>query len=293
MLMRDIDYIELGGTLFVPGIHKDLQAIVEGEKYPNIKSVLIDTEDGISENSLPEVMEGIKSLLLKDLKYTPFVFVRPRDTRVLKELLTYTHITRVDGFILPKFSLDNAKEYLDILKESRHYIMPSIEGRELFNPSKLIELRDIILEHKEKVLLVRFGLEDMLRQLKMRRRCDDNVFDISTTSSVLGNFISAFKSSGFCISGGVYPCFKDSEGFTKDVLRDLKEGLFSKTIIHPSQIELLNELYRVSQSEFDEALEIYNSKEALFSQNEKMAEVLTMSPWAEDIIKRAEIYGVY
>ena len=293
MLMRSIEYIELGATLFVPGIHKDLEDIVSGKKYPNVKSVLIDTEDGINQESLPNALEAIKTFLEKDLKLLPFVFIRPRDTDVLKKLLSEENISKIDGFILPKFSLDNAKEYLEILKDSKHYIMPSIEGRELFNQTQLLELKELLLKQKEKIILIRFGLEDMLKQLKMRRGCDDNIFDISATSTVVGNFIATFKSSGFCISGGVYPCFKDSDGFTKDVLRDLKEGLFSKTIIHPSQIELTNELYRVSQSEFDEALEICKSDDAMFSQTGKMAEVVTMSPWAQDIIKRAEVYGVY
>lgn len=289
--MRNIDYIELGATLFVPAVHENLQEVVSGKKYPNLKSVLIDTEDSIKENDVEIALNALKALL-ENLDVTKvLVFVRPRNIKVLKEILKYENIQKVDGFILPKFSLSNAIEYLEILKDKPFYFMPSIEGNELFDTQKLYELRDILLGYQEQILLVRFGLEDMLRQLKMRRKCEDSIFDFASTSSVMGDFISVFKSSGFEISGGVYPCFNDSEGFIRDVKRDLKEGLFSKTIIHPNQIDLTNEIYRVSALEFDEALQICESTEVIFAQDSKMAETTTMSPWAKEIIKRAEVYG--
>lgn len=291
--MREIDYIELGATLFIPATHKDLLAVVSGVKYKNLKSVLIDFEDSVKDDEILKAMQNFDTLFEKPKKYKKFIFIRPRNVEMLKKLLIHEHISAVDGFILPKFSLTNAKEYLDILEDTTFFIMPSIEGSELFNQAELLMLKDILLEHKDRIILVRFGLEDMLKQLCLRRKCSESIFDFASTSVVMGNFISIFKSSGFAISGGVYPCFKDSDGFIKDVKRDLKEGLFSKTIIHPSQIELSNELYKVTQKEFDEALEIYESESAIFSQDGKMAEVTTMSPWAENIIKRAEVYGVY
>jgi citrate lyase beta subunit len=94
------------------------------------------------------------------------------------------------------------------------------------------------------------------------------------------------------VSGGVYPCFKDVDGFVKDAKRDLKEGLFSKTIIHPSQIEPLNELYKVSKLAFEEAQEIEASDKKVFAQNGKMAETLTMKNYSSEILSRAKIYGI-
>ncbi|MBU1990109.1 HpcH/HpaI aldolase/citrate lyase family protein [bacterium] len=293
--MNRINYIELGATLFVPATHKDLSKIISKEKYPDLKSVLIDTEDGIdalNSESLPHAMERIENLLDTCTKSRLLVFIRPKNTDVLKKMLALKSIRKIDGFILPKFSLSNAQEYMQILKDTEFSIMPSIEGEELFSQRQLFELRDILLQHKEKIILVRFGLEDMLRQLGMRRGCEESVFDFSSTSNVLGSFIAIFKSSGFAVSGGVYPCFRDYEGFLRDVQRDLKEGLFSKTIIHPNQIVPTHESYRVTQTEFDEAVEIYTSKESVFNQNKKMAEKGTMFPHATEIIKRAEVYGI-
>ncbi len=290
--MNKINYIELGATLFIPATHKDLEAVVCKNKYPQLKSVLIDTEDGINSESLDAAFKAIEKLLKIYEKKKLIVFIRPRSIVALEDFLKLKNINKIDGFILPKFSLSNAQDYFSLLKDYDFLVMPSIEGEELFNQNSLYELRTFLLQNRENILLVRFGLEDMLRQLKMKRSCEESIFDFSATSYILGGFISTFKSAGFAISGGVYPCFKDDDGFIKDVKRDLKEGLFSKTIIHPRQIKLTNELYRVTKEELEDALEISQNSEAVFNQNDKMAEVVTMKPQAQEIILRAEVYGV-
>jgi citrate lyase beta subunit len=290
--MRKLNYIELGATLFVPATHKELESIVCKAKYPALKSLVIDFEDGIKEEEYALALKRIASLLPLMQGSRAFIFVRPRDTKGLEALLGLKAIENITGFILPKFSLGNAKEYLSLLQDTQHYIMPSIEGKELFNYAQLMELKELLLTNKQKILLVRFGLEDMLKQLGIRRKCDESIFDFAATNVALGNFIGIFKSSGFALSGGVYPCYKDDDGFRKDVIRDLKEGLFSKTIIHPNQIALSDELYKVTKEDFDEAVEILNTQKAIFSQNSKMAERQTMLPHAKEIILRAEIYGL-
>ncbi len=291
-MKRITNYIELGGTLFIPAVHKNLEPIVSKTKYPQLRSLVIDFEDGLNEIELQNAYEHVVSVLAKVTEHSPFIFIRPRDEEHLQRLLEIENIENIDGFILPKFSLTNGVKYLQVLERTDFCVMPSIERKELFDIEKLQQLKEIILTHKHKVLLVRFGLEDMLRQLSMRRNCNESIFDFSVGNVVLGNLIAIFKSEGIAISGGVYPCFKDEAGFERDVIRDLREGLFGKTIIHPAQIELLNELYKVTKEEFEEAQEILQSDEVVFNQNNKMAEQKTMSNHSEFILKRAEVYGI-
>ena len=290
--MRKINYIALGGTLFIPASHKNLHSIVSGEKYKGLRSLVIDFEDGLEESVFSEAMQKLSRILSCVHSSSPFIFLRAKSVEHLAELLKMKNIEQVDGFVLAKFSLANADKYLQLLRDKAFYILPSIEGEELFHHEKLHQLREKILSLKEQVLVVRFGLEDMLRQLSMRRECGESIFDFALTSSVIGNFIATFKSTGFGVSGGVYPCFKDNEGFLRDVKRDLKEGLYSKTIIHPLQIEPLNELYKVTKKEYEEAKEIVESKKKLFTLNDKMAEKPTMLAHAKIILQRARLYGV-
>ena len=287
-----IDYIDLGATLFVPSTHKNLPQILKREKYPNLKSIVIDAEDGINDDELEDAKNIINNILKNYQKTNLLVFIRPREADTLKEFLGYENIDKIDGFILPKFSLDNADAYLELLSKSKHSFMPSIEGSELFDTDALKELREKISNYKERVILVRFGLEDMLRQLSMKRSCEYSIFDYAVCASVLGNFLAVFKSSGFAVSGGVYPCFENKKSFIKDVKRDLKEGLFSKTIIHPSQIDLVHDIYKVSELELQDAKKILDEHRAVINLDGKMGEVKTMSPYSKEIIKRAEVYGI-
>ena len=290
--MKALTSIQLGASLFIPAAFNSLNAVVNEAKYPELKSLVIDFEDGLNERDLELAEKNLQTTLSNFTSSAAFIFIRPRDTKHLKKLLKFDGIEKITGFVLAKFSLLNAAEYLELLSQTQHYIMPSIEGGELFEQSKLLKLREILLANKQKVLLVRFGLEDMLKALRLQRNCEDSIFDFSATSYVLGGFIAAFKSVGFDISGGVYPCFKDEDGFIRDVKRDLKEGLTSKTIIHPSQIKLTNRLYRVSQKELSEAEEIVLSENVVFAQEGKMAEKTTMITRATEILLRAKVYGV-
>jgi len=290
--MKKIQALELGGTLFVPALMKDIDSIISGKKYPSLKSIVIDTEDSINDDDIEKALESLRNTLVKLKKSSLLVFIRPRNINILEEILQYKNIDKIQGFILPKFSLKNADNYLFLLQKTEYMIMPSIEGKELFEQSKLIKLRKKILPLKEQVILIRFGLEDMLRQLKMRRECDESIFDMSVGSNVLGNFLAVFKGSSFDVSGGVYPCFKNKNGFIKDVKRDLKEGLISKTIIHPNQIQPFNEFYKVTQTQFDEATSIVESKKAVFARNGKMLETTTMQEHSKVILQRAKLYGV-
>ena len=292
VFMKKINYIELGATLFIPANHKNLQDVAFGIKYQALKSLLIDLEDSVSEIDLEEGIKKLKDTLYSLEKKKLFIFVRPRDSKNLKQLLQLENIQKIDGFILPKFSLANSSEYLSLLEKTDFSFMPSIEGSELFDMSKLIKLKDNLVPYKDKVILVRFGLEDMLRQLKMKRKADESIFDFSVTSSILGQFLSIFKSAGFGVSGGVYPYFQDEKGFIKDALRDLKEGLFTKTIIHPNQIEPLNKIYKVKEQELDDALEIVFNDKAIFNQDGKMAEKTTMTPYSQDIVTKSFVYGI-
>ena len=290
--MKKINFLELGATLFVPATHKNLQSILSGEKYPVLKSVVVDMEDGIAEEFLEGALEVLKELLRSYRRGDLLVFLRPNSVKTLQEILFYDNILEIDGFVLPKFGLQNAKEYLNILEPFDFFIMPSIEGEELFCEHKLHELKDIFLDSSLHIELVRFGLEDMFRQLRMKNRCETSPFDVGALSHTLSRFIAIFKSAGFGVSGGVYRCFNDSDGFVKSVERDIFEGLMTKTIIHPNQIELAHNVYKVTQEEFNEALEIIKREDAVFAQDSQMMERVTMTPYAQEIILRAEIYGI-
>ena len=285
---QPIDALELGGTLFVPASHKHLEAVLSGNKYPELRSVVIDFEDGLASTDRPQALHRLNDILENLQEVKLLRFIRPQNPQMLKTFLQQKNIDRIDGFILPKFGLDNAAEYLSIVQNFQ--FMPSIEGKELFDIQQLQRLRDILLHHQEQIICIRFGAEDMLRQLELRRTTT-SLYDMLAPAQVIANLITTFKPHGFNISAPVYPDFSDAEGFTKEVAYELQNGLLSKTIIHPNQIEPMNELYRVTHQELNEAKTILSKYDGVLNIKGKMGEVKTQKSWSEFTIFRNSIYN--
>lgn len=296
--MREIDALELGATLFIPADHKYLEAVAHSEKFPQLRSVVFDTEDGLDADALDEALERIERLL-RELRPSRLLrFIRPRDVEVLQRLLGFEAIDRIDGFILPKLGLNNSKTYLKTLfpngpESSGTRFMPSIEGLELFDTSALRALRDLLLPYREHIIAVRLGAEDMLSQLSLRRDCGDSLYEMAVPSQVIASMVKTFKPYGFDIAAPVFTCYKDTIAFEHEVRRDLREGMVSKTIIHPDQIASLEYAYRVPENVLTEARELLESKKAVFAQDGKMAERATNRSWAERVLRRAELYGTH
>jgi len=288
--------LDLGGTLFVPASHKNLLNTAAGTKFEALRSMVIDFEDGLDEDKIDKGFTQLKKLLLAPKPKKLLRFIRPKNPKILEKLYKLDNIKNIDGFILPKFGLKNANTYLNIIQrqkpEGPYTFMPSIEGEELFDITKLQKLKALLLPYKKDIILIRFGAEDMMQQLGLRRRCDTSLFDMSASCNVLGNLISCFKPEGFEISGAVYHCFQDEKGFKEDIARDIKEGFCTKTIIHPNQITTLNQAYRVTQEDVSEAEKIMGTTLSVFNLEGTMGEKSTMTPWAQTILKRATLYGI-
>jgi len=293
---QPIHVLELGGTLFVPASHKNLEKILSGEKYPELRSIVIDFEDGLASADRTQALTHLP-LLLKSLQKTKLLrFIRPQNEKMLKKLLQYENIEKIDGFILPKFNLDNAETYLKVFqnatfKTKNFKFMPSIEGKELFDPLKLQKLREILLPYQKEIVCIRFGAQDMLRQLDLKQK--GSLYSMLVPSQVIANVISTFKPYDFEISAPVYPDFSDIDGFTQEIQYELQNGLTSKTIIHPSQIAPLNALYQVSRTEEQEAKIILEKEDGVVNLEGKMGERKTQKPWAEQILKRVKSFGIY
>ncbi|MGB6019296.1 MAG: HpcH/HpaI aldolase/citrate lyase family protein, partial [Sulfurimonadaceae bacterium] len=189
---QSIHALELGGTLFIPASHKNLDAVLSGEKYPDLRSVVIDFEDGLSSADRPEALANL-DLTLTKLEETKLLrFIRPQDPQMLKALLEQKGMDKLDGFILPKFGLNNADDYLSHFpvpiphSPFPWHFMPSIEGEELFDMQKLRQLRGILLLHQEQIICIRFGAEDMFRQLGLRRTTT-SLYDMLAPAQVIAN----------------------------------------------------------------------------------------------------------
>jgi len=78
----------------------------------------------------------------------------------------------------------------------------------------------------------------------------------------------------------------------QELTQDVGLGLVGKTVIHPTQIPLVHQAYRVPASILDEAQAILDSEaKAVFKYNNTMLEPATHRAWAAEVIKRATVFG--
>ncbi|GEM44403.1 HpcH/HpaI aldolase/citrate lyase family protein [Deinococcus cellulosilyticus] len=284
--------LELGASLYVPGTHAQLQAIVNGEKYPFLRSVILCTEDAVLPQHLPEALHNI-SQALKGMRESHLkVFIRPRNIPVLQTLLDMEGIEQVQGFVLPKVEPQNLPLWMGTLKGTSFHIMPTLETRIVFDRGALDELRSMLLAQQHRVLSLRIGGNDLLSLLNMRRSRGVSAYQ-TPLGALINQLVLQFKPYGFNLSAPVYDFTDDPETLIQETRMDLQSGLFGKTAIHPSQVPVIESLYRVSGVDLEMAQAILApDAPAVFKLGDAMCEPATHSNWAHQMMDRFQVYGV-
>lgn len=287
----------LGATLYVPADRTDLLQIATGGKYPHLRSVIFCLEDAVSESSVPAALENLRLLAAQlatmagTAQARPIILVRPRHAAMLKVIASMKGADQIAGFVLPKITAESLDEYLDALQSDQHCIMPTIETREAFDFEAMKALRSKLLLIKDRVALVRIGGNDLLRTIGGRRSKNRTIYD-GPMSSIIANLVTTFVPYGFLLSAPVCDNFSDLDLLQEEVELDLDHGLFTKSAIHPNQVDLIHNLYKVSAEELISARAILDTKApAVFSINGAMMEPATHTDWAKNIITRSEIFG--
>lgn len=285
----------IGAPLYVPANRRDILAIANGEKLPELRAVIFCTEDAVSAS---EVDESLVHLRLYLQGFRPIAgrrrFIRARNPEILLRLLDMPHIDRIDGFVLPKFTLRNLPAYLHVLHDTPFDIMPTLETRETFDPGAMRELRDALLQEagENKVPVLRIGGNDLLNLLGIRRPRGLTVYD-TPLGSVIAQLVTIFKPFGFSLSAPVFEYLDDQETLLREIRIDLAHGLTGKTAIHPQQVPLIEACYRVDREDIDMAhCLLDNDMPAVFKMHGAMCEVSTHRRWAEEITLRRMLFGV-
>lgn len=285
---------KLGASLYVPAIRRDLVDIANGVKYPRLRSVIFCTEDALAQRDLPLALTNLSRCLPRFSDTAILRFIRARNPAVLGHLLRLDGIERVDGFVVPKLTQYNMDSYFGPLLDTGFKVMATLETREALDHAEMSALRHKLLasEHRDRVLALRIGGNDLLRLLGIRRPRDRTLY-ATPIGSAIANLVLWFKPYGFNLTAPVFE-YLDQEGLLRDeIQQDLAYGLFGKTAIHPEQIPIIESFYGVKPDELDMAAALLNPESRpVFRSHDAMCEVATHLQWARDMLTRAEIYGV-
>lgn len=259
----------------------------------------------------------------------PLMFIRVRSPEHLNEVgQEFTDVLELlTGFVFPKFDTKVADSYFQIFNRIKEncatplYACPILEGPEIIEREKRLSslkfIRKVLDENRESVLNIRLGATDLLGLYRLRREVNFTIYEISIMKDCIGDIVNFFcrKESPYVVSGGVWEFFPSAalreqlsprellehptqKKLVEEVRLDMFNGLWGKTAIHPTQLFPIQANYIISYENYQDALDIVSDQCSIHGATNskfanKMNEYKPHRFWANKILTRARIYGVF
>lgn len=318
-MKNNILYYSIGALLYCPANKKSVADSVVQEKFGSKYSLALCLEDTINdrfveeaEQTLIRTINHIYVSYEKNPFYLPKIFVRVRNESQITRLTRAfgDSLQIVTGYILPKFTTENAAAYIQALIQANEtarqklYVMPIYENMAMIDLRRrielLYELKDTLAPIEDLVLNIRVGGNDLCHTFGFRRHADESIHQIQPISQIFSDIITVYGMD-YVVSGPVWEYY-NGPGWEKGLLREINDdklcGFTGKTVIHPNQIPVVNRAYQVSQTDFNDARSILN-----WNQNaneyvsgsltkERMNEYKTHNNWAKKTLFMAEAFGI-
>lgn len=312
-------YYSVGALLYCPANKENLSESVINEKFGKKYSLALCLEDAINDNFVEEAekqliitIKKIYKSLEKKQFYVPKIFIRVRNHNQISKLYSNFEEEKeiITGFIVPKFSLDNSNEYIKSISKinenssKKVFLMPIYESSSIIDLRTRYEilytLKDKLSQIEELVLNIRVGGNDLCHNFGFRRHSDESIHKIKPISDIFSDIITVYGTD-YIVSGPVWEYYSGNN-WEKGLIQEIKDdklcGFIGKTVIHPNQISVVNDAYKVKQTDYEDAKSILNwncktDNYVLGSQtNERMNEYKTHTNWARKILFLADEFGV-
>lgn len=323
---REVLQYAIGGMLYMPATRtKIVQDIIE-QKNLDIKSICLDLEDSIGDDTVEEALIMLRSTLSKlhtaieektlSINALPLIFIRvrnPEQLKTLKNTLSQEQLNVLTGFNFPKFDSSNAAEYIRTFNELQHssltklYFNPILESKNImYKQNRLEELAYIqrkLSGFSDHILNIRVGATDFCNIFGIRRKMNQTIYDINVVADCFADIVNFFGKN-YVISGPVWEYFNSQgerdpwkTGLERELTLDKLNGFFGKTAIHPVQLPVIAKSNIIDEEDYNDAMSIMGMGTGLIgvakdNAGNKMNEVKTHSNWAQKILAIASVYGV-
>lgn len=247
--------------MFVPGHRERMvqRALgLEDFGHSDLDVALLDLEDGVPPGSKDEARRLIAGVLdrARPAGASPLRFVRIRRALSDDGTADLEAIVRpgLDGIMAPKVAGADEIEWLAGELDERERSAGILQGTIRVIPS--IETAAALLEApriagaSERVLGLAFGSEDFALDLGLPTKREGEAADLLYARSAI---VVAAVSAGKVAFDGIWPDIEDATGFRADALRARRLGFTGKTLIHPSQVPVVNETFSPTVEEVAEA----------------------------------------
>lgn len=204
-------YYSVGALLYCPANQKNIAASIASQRFGTKYSLALCLEDTIrddcvaeAEHILTDSLHRLDALAREGEFYMPKIFVRVRNARQIDRLQKGfgTAAKLVMGYILPKFSLENADDYItEIVRANKASAQP-VYTMPIFESPSMIDLRsryDILYALKEKlnqiedkVLNIRVGGNDLCHAFGFRRHDNESIHQIRPVANIFSDIITVY-----------------------------------------------------------------------------------------------------
>jgi citrate lyase beta subunit len=222
---RDVLSVALGATLYAPATRPRLTEDIRKQTTRGVASMVICLEDAIASDDVPAAeYNAIEQLQAyrNSTEEGPLLFVRVRAPEQIIDLTRRLGdaVDVLTGFVLPKFTGDIGKEFLDALAKasanSGHRLlgMPVLESPDIIHRETRVEslarIAEMLEEHRENVLAVRIGATDLCSAYGLRRPRGMPIYDIRLVADAIADVVNVLgraDGTGFVVTGPVWEYF--------------------------------------------------------------------------------------
>jgi citrate lyase subunit beta/citryl-CoA lyase len=248
--------------LFIP---TNKPAMLQNADIFDADAVIFDLEDSV----LSTDKDAANQLLVEFLKVfklektEKIVRINALDTIYAKNDLLMVTSDEIDTIMLPKASIDDLKELDQLLSQiekkkklnKRIKVIPIIESAK-----SLVEINDIAKCNRVDGLLL--GAEDLSLDLEINR--SEEGLEILIPRSLV---IIAAKANQIDAIDTPYTNTKSDMGLTKDATFAKSLGMNAKAVIHPLQIDIVNQIFSPTTKEIQDALRVLDLEKAAVKEN--------------------------
>ena len=259
--------------LFIPG-NNERFLVKSTSLKPDI--LCFDLEDSVPSNDKQVARKLVAEHLIsrqEDKESSIYVRINSVDSGLVKEDLDKIIVNGLDGVVIPKIS--NSQEVVEIADKietqvsnrrisSKIRIIPSIE-----TAKGVINANSIALAHENVVALV-FGVFDYLYDMNIDVEYDDGISYEYARSKIP---VDA-KAAGIEALDGIWQEVNDIDGLIKDATNARKLGYSGKTLIHPSHIIPVHDIFRPTKKQIEWAEKVLAALQDAFEKGNTRGAIL-------------------
>jgi len=222
--------------------------------------LILDLEDAVAPDAKIQARENIRAALESGFGYREaIVRINGLNTQWGLDDLKYFADAKADAILLPKVeSASQIQEVANLLKQFNPSNTLKIWAM-IETPMAIFKLPEIASSHPLLETLV-MGTSDLVKDLHARHTPSRVETQVALSLSVL-----AARAHHLCVLDGVHLSLDDEAGLKLSCIQGRDMGFDGKTLIHPSQINLANEIFGPSPQEIDEAKQKIAAYEAAIS----------------------------